>query len=172
MVEDEPRRIGELAATQAAASREGALSELRHEIRYVQLGDADTNGDITFNGQTRLASGRLDLVGSSVVAEGFVCGADDDLLAVVEVTRTAAATIDVLIRLTGRSASDPAGQRLVQEARLADVPLTTAPADFGRVVERLRTMGSTAQRGRTVRTMGWQPEPPPADPGDAGTGPA
>jgi hypothetical protein len=147
------------------------MSEIRYEVGYAQLGDADRNGEITFNGQTLMASGRLDVVGAAVMAEGFVCG-NDDLVAAIEVTRVSAATLDVLVRLSRRFTDDVLTHGLIHEARLEGVPLVTLPAGLTSIVGRLRALRSAAERGSVVRAMGREGDLPPAAGDDPGTTPA
>lgn len=129
------------------------MSPCRHTVQYRQLGDADQNGEITFADRTMVASGRLDAIGSSVVADGFVCGAHGELSAVIEVTRRTARSVEVEIRLARRPSGTRFRHEFVHTATVADVPLVTIPAGATSVIDQLRRVRDASERGALLRAM-------------------
>ena len=69
------------------------------EVNYFQVEDVGIPGEITFNGVTMPANGRLDTVGASVVAAGFsfTSAGDREFAVTVECTRTSSTTMRVTV---------------------------------------------------------------------------
>ena len=126
--------------------RKAALRRARHAIRYSQLSDPDENGEITFDHQTLVASGRLDAVGAAVVAEGFACRGNPQLIAVVEITRASATTVDVEIRLSQLSKKPLTRYQFVHSVRSLGVPLIEVSTGLSSLIRRLRDSREPADR--------------------------
>lgn len=122
------------------------MSKLRYDINYAQFGDADREGEITFNNQTITASGRLDEIGSSVFAEGFVCGAHGELVAVIEATRASETTIDFEVGLSRRNTPGMYMYDFIHSERITGVLLTTVPPKASEAIDRIRRLGIAAHR--------------------------
>lgn len=89
------------------------------DVVYDQPADRGLPGEITLNDQTIAADGRLDEIGSTVAAYGFVL---DDFLVGIECTRTTVSTMTVRLILT---LVDPESPYYcdVTERVVEDVPL-------------------------------------------------
>lgn len=90
------------------------------DIEYSQPADPGSPGDITLNSETLPASGRLDEIGDTVTADGFVL---DLFQASVECTRTGASTMQVRLILTAYDPVSPYYCRYTERV-IDDVPLS------------------------------------------------
>lgn len=93
------------------------------DISYSQSDIPGVPGEITVNGETLTADGRLDTVGDSVFADGFT-GLTDYSLA-VECVRTSATTMEVRVILTAY-VDDSSYYCNVIEKVIPNVPLSPA----------------------------------------------
>lgn len=91
-------------------------------VSYTQADNTVDPGEITFNGDTKPASGRLDTVGSFVFADGFsLPGYDYDIL--IECVRTSKHRMQIRIIFTGFDNSVTYEDFIALEKVINDVPL-------------------------------------------------
>ena len=82
------------------------MATLNFDVNFSQSDNSADNGDISFNGQTKEASGRLDVVGQVAFATGFDIDVDlipncNFLSATVECKRTSESKMQVTLRISG-----------------------------------------------------------------------
>ena len=96
------------------------MANVSFTVRYTQSDNAPELGEITFNGVTRTASGRLDDVGNFVFAQGFSAEGYD---IVIECVRTSKHRMQIRIIFTDVSGNFPYETFAALEKVLNGVPI-------------------------------------------------
>jgi hypothetical protein len=99
------------------------MATVKFDIAYTQGTDVKTPGEITLNGVEKIrASGRLDLVGDTVYADGF-CGVEGYEVS-IECARTRGNTMQVKMYFSGFDVDSSAHYSEVVERVIDGVPIT------------------------------------------------